>query len=166
MAPLYYEEGTILAYFLGGEHQVETRAYEQRIRKKEMEKNSGALDKGVGILETMIGFTSLRHKVVSSNISNSDTPGYTAKDLPFESVFGGEQIHLETTNSQHIKSASLEDPQTLIRDTDTLYWGDKNNVEIDTEVAKMTENALLAQASIKLISTKIQMYRNAITRRQ
>jgi flagellar basal-body rod protein FlgB len=49
---------------------------------------------------------------------------------------------------------------------DTLFWGDKNNVELDMEVAKMTENGLLYQGATKLIATKYRMYKAAAKRTQ
>jgi flagellar basal-body rod protein FlgB len=41
-------------------------------------------------------------------------------------------------------------------------WADKNNVELDQEVAKMTENAMLFEAGVTLLKKKIQMFKNAL----
>jgi flagellar basal-body rod protein FlgB len=48
---------------------------------------------------------------------------------------------------------------------DTQPWIDQNNVELDQEVAKMTENAMLYQAGVTLLSTKIRMFKSALNTR-
>jgi flagellar basal-body rod protein FlgB len=41
-------------------------------------------------------------------------------------------------------------------------WGDRNNVELNVEMAKMTENSLYHNAAIKLLNAKIKMFKSAI----
>jgi flagellar basal-body rod protein FlgB len=47
---------------------------------------------------------------------------------------------------------------------ETQPWADGNNVELDLEVAKMTENALVHQAGLTMLTTKIRMFKNALRR--
>jgi flagellar basal-body rod protein FlgB len=43
-------------------------------------------------------------------------------------------------------------------------WGDRNNVELDVEVAKMTENSIFFQAASTILSKNISMYKTALRR--
>ncbi|MCI4626578.1 MAG: flagellar basal body rod protein FlgB, partial [Candidatus Magnetoovum sp. WYHC-5] len=117
---------------------------------------------GVETLKSMMQYTNERHKVLASNVANADTPHYVAKDLSFSKAFSDEELRLDTTDKNHIEAASVDKPYTLLDDEQTYYWGDKNNVSMDVEVAKMTENALLGQAAIRLLQTKSLMYKTAI----
>ncbi|MBF0320906.1 MAG: flagellar basal body rod protein FlgB [Nitrospirae bacterium] len=123
------------------------------------------MDKGVKNLEKLMEATTFRHRVLSSNIANSDTPGYKARDVDFSSYFDDERMKMYTTNRMHYKDGLPVTLAGLTSPLDTLLWGDSNNVEIDMEVAKMTENAMKYQASVKLISQKFTMYKDAIKRR-
>lgn len=120
------------------------------------------MDKGFAILENMIRAASMRQKVIASNIANSDTPGYKARDVKFDS-FLREELRMATTNPGHIKNTSGIGPAAHIVVNENLSWGDRNNVELNGEVAKMTENSLMHDAAIKILNTKMKMFRSAIT---
>lgn len=120
------------------------------------------MDKGSQILERLLNAVNARHKVLASNISNSDTPDYRAKDIDFKGVFNEETLKLSTTHPQHFQPGVGPAGTGEIKAEPREPWADGNNVEIDIEVAKMTENALLYEAGIKLLSTKMKMFREAI----
>ncbi|MBF0343155.1 MAG: flagellar basal body rod protein FlgB [Nitrospirae bacterium] len=124
------------------------------------------MDKGFDVSERLLGMTTLRHKIISSNLANSDTPGYRAKDVNFSAFIDDEKLKMDTTNGLHYKSAQDVGRGNLTVEESAVAWGDKNNVELDVEVARMTENALLNQAAGKLISSKFKMYKSAIKRGQ
>jgi flagellar basal-body rod protein FlgB len=112
------------------------------------------------ILEQFINFTNMRHAVLTSNIANADTPGYKAKDMAFKQTLDSE-VKLRVTDPKHIKTGG--DASSPEVETDEANaWKDGNNVELDMETAKMTENAMSFQAGITMLNTKIQMFKNAI----
>jgi flagellar basal-body rod protein FlgB len=118
---------------------------------------------GFNILERLIHFANLRHGVITSNIANVDTPDYRAKDLKFDQLLNNELIELKTTSTQHIKNIDF----SLSYEAETEpgeQWADRNNVTLDMEVAKMTENSLLFQAALHMLSTKFRMFKNALRR--
>ncbi len=121
------------------------------------------MDNTSDILERLIGVTNFRHKVLASNVSNVDTPGYRAKDINFKDIINRETLKLSATNKNHINLVSVNNSanREIVMET-TPTWDDRNNVELDMEVAKMTENAILNQTSIKLLSTRMKMFRNAL----
>jgi flagellar basal-body rod protein FlgB len=122
------------------------------------------MDKDIKTLERIINFTTKRHGVLSSNIANVDTPGYKTKDLDFDYLIEKNTIELQVTNNRHI-SSSKNDRFSEIKINTIPSWGDSNNVELDMEVAKMTENAMMFMGSATMLSIKFRMYKEALTRR-
>ncbi len=120
------------------------------------------MDFGFQILERIIKTTSFRHKVLASNIANVDTPGYKAKDVIFKDVMANPSIGLAVTDPNHIGGANNAKGSGETVVDEEADWGDGNNVSLDMELAKMTENSLLYEAGAQLLSTKIKMYKNAI----
>ena len=119
------------------------------------------MDRTIGFLEKIMRFTGIRHRVISSNIANSDTPGYKGKDVSFQGLLRDEGLRLMRSNSRHLTVTEIEAGLNA-NSTEQASWKDGNNVELDMEVAKMTENSLLHQASIRILNTRLRMYRNAI----
>ena len=115
---------------------------------------------GIKILERVLQQSSIRHGVLTSNIANVDTPNYRAKDVSFGSVLDNE-VGLATTNAKHLPSPESGPPAEVKVDA-TQPWADKNNVEMDLEVAKMTQNAMLYQAGVTLLTKKVSMFKSAL----
>jgi flagellar basal-body rod protein FlgB len=118
---------------------------------------------GFKILEALLFLTNARHGVIASNIANVDTPLYRAKDIKFEMNLKEEVIALKVTNAKHISNAFPAGSKE-VKLEENQPWLDENNVELDMEVAKMTENALLYQAGANMLSSKIKMFKNALRR--
>jgi len=116
---------------------------------------------GMTALEGIIRQTGIRNNVLTSNIANVDTPNYRAKDIKFDQVLGNE-MSMATTNPRHIQASSAGGGSGELTGEDSQSWADKNNVELDMEVAKMTENAMLFEAGVTLLKKKIQMFKNAL----
>ncbi len=112
------------------------------------------------ILERLISYTQKRHGVIASNIANSDTPDYKAKDIRFEDFLQGGGLPLMLTNEKDIDAVESGDASVHL--DRSVPWKDGNNVEIDMEVAKMDENAMLYEAGIKLLGTEMAMYQTGL----
>jgi len=120
------------------------------------------MDKAFQILEQIIKTSTFRHKVLASNIANVDTPSYKAKDVSFKEVMTGQAMSLAKTSPNHIQGSTSQKGIGGIVAVERSPWEDGNNVALDMELANMTENALLYEAGVKLLSKKLQMYNNAI----
>lgn len=120
------------------------------------------MEDGFRILERFLHTANVRHGVIASNIANVDTPEYRAKEVKFEQMLDSE-IGLKKTNPKHMNNSSFNPSEDINIET-TQQWADKNNVEMDMEVAKMIENAILFQAGISFFSTKIKMFKAALRR--
>ncbi len=123
------------------------------------------MDSGFNLLERIINGTNMRHRVITSNIANTDTPNYKTKDINFKEFVAGAELELRTTAPQHVRtSPGAAGASGTVSTEESDAWGDSNNVKLDMEIAKMTENGLLHDAGVKLLSTKMRMYRNALRR--
>jgi len=122
------------------------------------------MDNTFKVLEKIIKAVNMRQRIIASNIANADTPGYKAKDVRFGD-FLKDQMNMMVTNPKHIRGYNNIDPEAEIVIEPTASWGDKNNVELSVEIAKMTQNQLLHDAAIKILNVRIKMFKNAITSR-
>lgn len=135
------------------------------------------------VLEKAISLRSARNTVLTSNIANVDTPGYKAKDIPFEEVMSRyvgkkEQADmLEKTNALHIEPektlpCGATDPRHFCIGEDKDPWnmlvvtterGTPNNVDIDREMGEISVNSIQYQAATQYISKKFEGLKTAIT---
>ncbi len=118
---------------------------------------------GFKILEGLLYITKARHSFIASNIANVDTPFYKAKDIKFDMNLKDEVIALKVTTENHIRNTEPV-VTTDIKGESNQPWLDENNVELDIEVAKMTENAILYQAGLNMLSSKIKIFKNSLRR--
>lgn len=118
----------------------------------------------MGILARFLTQTSQRQGVIASNIANVDTPGYKAKDASFTAELN-DAARLAVTNPRHIASEGAPSAKAEVQTTESEPWLDGNTVELDQEVAKMTENSLAYQAGVSLLSVKVRMFKNGLRTR-
>ncbi|HUI79691.1 MAG TPA: flagellar basal body protein [Bryobacteraceae bacterium] len=104
------------------------------------------LDPIAGQLERYMDLLSARQKLVASNIANADTPGYTTKDIDFETEFA---------NAMGL-SPSVVDVSGL------TVKNDGNNVNLDRESRLLAENAMRFQVASSLMRSDIRIVKNAI----
>ena len=106
---------------------------------------------------------SLRQQVIGKNIANVDTPGFKAQGVNFEStlqrVFSRKEgISLTTTQAGHISAPRSEAVgfQVANRPGGSLR-ADENSVDIDTELADMSEAGIQYQALTEAVARKFQL---------
>ncbi|HYA15754.1 MAG TPA: flagellar basal body rod protein FlgB [Syntrophales bacterium] len=109
-------------------------------------------DKTMKLLSSMIDFRSQKHQLITSNVANIDTPGYTSKDLQFKGIIGEEmQKQLVKTDKRHL---SGEFANTGVVDGDIVDSGERVNIE--TEMTNLAENHLMYNTSVELLSRKLR----------
>lgn len=100
----------------------------------------------------------LRNRVIANNIANTNTPGYQRVEVRFEEELRHalERTRLKgsRTDGRHLaigrKDISRVDAQAYRPIDHTLPSG-VNNVDIDNEMAKLAENQILYNFSIKAL---------------
>ncbi len=120
------------------------------------------MDREFRILERITQAADMRQKVIASNIANADTPGYKATDLVFKNILSNEHVKLSTSDPKHIAGSKTNGVNGKLIIEDNPSWGDGNNVELDVEMAKMTENSLIYSAAVTILTAKLRMFNNAI----
>jgi flagellar basal-body rod protein FlgB len=83
----------------------------------------------------------LRQSLIASNVSNANTPGFAAKDLPpFSSVLAQTQVAMTATNPMHIAptAADYAPPQPADEDGANATLSG-NSVNIEGEMMKLGE---------------------------
>lgn len=117
-------------------------------------------------LESAISIAQQRHNVISSNISNLETPGYKAKDIDFKTAMaqalGSEsKMGLARTNTGHIGRDSGSEPEAESFEEEG-EWNGFNWVSIDKEMNTMTENNLIYRTATETLLRKIAIMKEVI----
>ncbi|WP_374353760.1 flagellar basal body rod protein FlgB [Chitinimonas sp.] len=120
--------------------------------------------------ETALKLRGLRQEVIASNIANGDTPGYKARDFEFShalsSVLAGQQkqtMGLSKTDGRHLgPDARNQLEVALMYRNDIQPSIDGNTVDMNTETANFTDNAVRYQASITFMQQRIAGLRAAL----
>lgn len=110
-----------------------------------------------------------RMKLIASNLSNVDTPGYKAKDLNFDAALRAAEgardgTLLQTTDAKHyqIGSSAGLNPFQITRAADQPSL-DGNTVDPDAERAAYGRAALEYRASLSFLESKVRSMLTAIT---
>ncbi len=107
-----------------------------------------------------------RSEVLATNLANSETPGYKARDIDFRSVLGTEsarQVSVMRTDARHIDPDSRAATGDLMYRVPTQPSLDGNTVEADVEQAQFAENVIQYRASLMFVNGKIKTLRHALT---
>jgi flagellar basal-body rod protein FlgB len=113
------------------------------------------LDKTTQSLTHLLDATAMRHRVLSGNLANADTPGYVRQDVKFEEAL-----------AQAVKTGDFSGLIPKVEtDTSNPVRADGNNVQLDEEVAELNKNALMHQTAIQILQSRMAMERTAITGR-
>jgi flagellar basal-body rod protein FlgB len=120
-------------------------------------------DKTTSALDTSLNMRLLKQDVLSANIANAETPGYKAQRVDFESTLSRALDldglrHLDANHPQHFPTAkgSIENIKADIYDEpDVVVNNDGNTVDMEKEMARLTENTILYKAAVELINKKM-----------
>ena len=124
------------------------------------------------LLEKALKGSSLRHKVISNNIANINTPGYKRMEVSFESELAAAATNaasertsaaMTRTHAKHLLPTSEAIAPSRIRTIeDTSLRTDGNNVDVDAEMAAMTKNQIYYSAIAQRISGYYTNIKSAI----
>ncbi|HMK44241.1 MAG TPA: flagellar basal body rod protein FlgB [Dissulfurispiraceae bacterium] len=108
-------------------------------------------DAALKTLETMLDVAASRHRILTSNIANADTPGYRARDISFQ-----RELDKALTSPQGKGNV------TVFESAESLPNRDGNSVNLDLEMAKIAENTLIYNTATQLMAMKIRMMKDAV----
>lgn len=127
-------------------------------------------DKTMKALAASLKMREMRQQLITSNISNADTPNFKAKRLDFEAalqraldvdgnleMLASDERHYDVGSGgfDNLKPEIYEDPNGVVSD-------DGNTVDRDAEMARMVYNKVLYDASVKLLNKKLGLLKYTI----
>lgn len=112
---------------------------------------------------------SKRQQVVASNLANIDTPGYKTKDISFHAtmreLLEPQAVPLRTTLPEHNSMSELVfvplEPE-VIEVPDLPMRPDRNNVDLDKEMLKLSETSFGYSLMTQLLRGKFRTLINVI----
>ncbi len=127
-------------------------------------------DRTMQLLERSLDLRGARQQVIAANIANEETPKYRATDLNFGQALANAQqgklpITLVSTHQQHIgpKGTGF---QRVTGKLEEVPAGDlpldANSVNIELEMAKMSDNAKHYNTAATIISARYRQLISAI----
>lgn len=129
-------------------------------------------DKTSAMLESTLDLRWHRQHLLASNIANMDTPHYQPKDVDFQSALSSAMAADESSPSgfAHTHGAHLSadgapaqlDAEVVTRPgvTNTI---DGNGVDLDTEMAHVSDNALRFNATTEINRQRFALLRHVIS---
>ena len=128
------------------------------------------------LLHKALDASALQHKAISNNLANVDTPGFKRSQVVFKerlkTALAARQVaseHLQAarTDPRHLQFDDVPDINSIqpsvVRDTTSSFRNDGNNVDIDREMAYMTENTILYSTLAQIVNSKFDGLRTAIS---
>ena len=127
-------------------------------------------DGTIAALQKTLNIGSLRHKVLTSNIANIDTPNYKAFEVVMEDELkknnrSAGPIELVRTSSRHLSGRHSSSNEIGIKTVDSAgnnFRADGNTVDLDRTMGKLAENTILYRSAAQIIKMKFQGLKNAI----
>lgn len=110
----------------------------------------------IDLLSKSLEAAELRHRVISQNLANVNTPNYRAVDIDFQETL---QKVLEPGSEISADEARLLERPGL---TTRL---DGNNVDVDMEIGDLNKNAMMYQTYTQLLASKLGQMKTAISGR-
>lgn len=107
-------------------------------------------------LQRLMGAAQLRHRVLSQNLANLNTPGYKRLDVEFEAML-----------AESLRSTGPDRPvpqPSVFEEEGLPVRADGNNVDVDREMAQLNKNSLAFQTYSQILSSQLDAMRRAVRR--
>jgi flagellar basal-body rod protein FlgB len=127
------------------------------------------IDQELSFVKTAMSLRGQRQEILAANLANADTPNYKAKDIDFKAALQSARssqngLGLARTSSRHLDAgASGSSAAAHVKYRAAVQPSlDGNTVDVNTERAQFTENALHYQFLMDRASASINTLRTAI----
>jgi len=128
-------------------------------------------DRTMRLLQRSLDLRSARQRVIASNVANEETPGYRASELTFlgqlQSAHKGRPpIVMAATQPRHFGVLGPQGVQAVTGKLGEVPAGDlpldANSVNLELEMAKLSENAMQYNAAATILAAKFRGLFSAI----
>ncbi len=128
-------------------------------------------DTQMQLLSKVLDLRAEKAQVISSNIANAETPGYSPSVFDFEqdlrsAIKRTGTVDLKTSHNNHISlgPAGFDSVTGKIRKVpDQSGIGDENGVSVDQEMIALSENQILYETSALLLKKRISLLKHVIS---
>jgi flagellar basal-body rod protein FlgB len=108
-------------------------------------------------LERALSGSALRQTVLADNIANANTAGFKRSDVDFQSTLA------QALDSQGATPAGISNLSFAQKtDASATMRADGNSVDMDSEMAKLSENSVAYQALISIAHARLSMLQSVI----
>jgi flagellar basal-body rod protein FlgB len=123
-----------------------------------------------GVIGKDLDGLSKRLEATSQNIANMNTPRYSRREVSFEDqlkeiIDSPRRLPMKRSSARHMNNIRTDvatvSPSTHFVDYE-VYRGDGNNVDPETETARLTETRMLYQGMSRAMNKRISAYRRVI----
>ena len=114
-------------------------------------------DSRLNILSQVLDAAALRHRVIAQNVANVNTPGYRRLAVEFEADLAKALAAPGGAATAHVQ------PRVVVADGPERVDG--NTVDIDREMNDLGRNAVLYEAAVQIITSRVASLRSAIAGR-
>lgn len=125
-----------------------------------MMSNGLAFDRTVQLMEDRLSINSLNQQLISSNLANINTPGYSSKSLSFENALRESLeehvLQMVRSNGAHI---APDNPVAAMTAPEVREAGP---VDLDNEMVKLAKNSIEYQYMVNMLNKKFSMLKLAI----
>ncbi len=134
----------------------------------------GIFSNTISLLGKSVDLRAKNQNLIASNIANAETPNFIPKNLSFDNELqsalknhpNGQRSHT-MPHERHIPvrgaGAAVQSVTGKIVETPAKTPGkDGNAVELENEMGKMSENQIMFNASVQLLTKKFEGLRSAI----
>ena len=129
------------------------------------------LDQNMQLLSKVLDLRSTKAQVISSNIANAETPGFSPSRFEFETdlanaINSSKSAHLDTSHEKHfpLGPGNFNSVNGKIRiEEETSGIGDDNGVSVDREMMDLSENELLYETAAQLLKKKMSLMKHVIS---
>jgi flagellar basal-body rod protein FlgB len=119
------------------------------------------------VLENALSAAALRHRVISNNIANVNTPGFKRSDVVFEDqlaqAISQNTSELSLTNDRHFPGMRSGGFSPFVAvESNTTMRADGNNVDVDAEMANLAKNNIYYDSVAQMLSRYLTNLKAAI----
>lgn len=128
-------------------------------------------DNNVQLLGKVLDLRAQKAQVISANIANAETPGFSPTRFNFEEDLSAainkkQGVQLFTSHEAHIPLGPANFNNVsgkLVVEDDQSIIGDGNGVSVDQEMIALSENALLYETAAQLLKKKMSLIKHVIS---
>lgn len=130
-------------------------------------------DTTIDVLDKALSLRSQKLRIISANIANAETPGYSRLKMDFEDELAraarGNDTGQIATHPRHLGGSAGSGiagfEAEVYRQPAQNAIGDGNNVALEQEMKDLSENQIRYEAAIRMLSNKFNMLKTVIQER-